>query len=107
MWFWRTSKLLLAKAGEPSRLCGGMEVRKRLKVDDRTKTIPVVSDLVQGRARPAQQLQPGREQLHPEAGRLQPVPRDVKTTGLYWLLINQLPVPNLRSEPVKQLTLTK
>jgi two-component system, response regulator len=78
----------------------GMEVLRRLKADPRTKTIPVViltsskeeRDLVQGYGLGANsyiQKPVDFEQF-----------RDtVKTVGLYWLLINQAPVPKAAAQP--------
>jgi CheY-like chemotaxis protein len=77
----------------------GMEVLRRLKADPRTKTIPVViltssreeRDLVQGYGLGANsyiQKPVDFEQF-----------RDtVKTVGLYWLLINQAPVPKAAAQ---------
>ena len=77
----------------------GMGVLRRLKADPRTKTIPVViltsskeeRDLVQGYGLGANsyiQKPVDFEQF-----------RDtVKTVGLYWLLINQAPVPKAAAQ---------
>jgi two-component system response regulator len=77
----------------------GMEVLRRIKADPRTSTIPVViltsskeeRDLVNGYG------------LGANSYIQKPVDFDqfrdtVKTVGLYWLLINQSPVPKLASQ---------
>ena len=86
----------------------GMEVLKRLKGDPRTRTIPVViltsskeeRDLVNGYG------------LGANSYIQKPVDFDqfrdtVKNVGLYWLVINQPPVPNGPVEPAEQASLAK
>ena len=81
----------------------GMEVLKRLKEDPRTKTIPVViltsskeeRDLVNGYG------------LGANSYIQKPVDFDqfrdtVKNVGLYWLLINETPVPRPLAQAAKQ-----
>lgn len=88
----RPPKLILLDLKLPK--VDGMEVLKRIKDDPRTKTIPVViltsskeeRDLIQGYG------------LGANSYIQKPVDFDqfremVKTVGLYWLLINQAPVP--------------
>ena len=86
----------------------GMEVLRRLKADVRTRTIPVViltsskeeRDLVNGYG------------LGANSYIQKPVDFDkfretVKTVGLYWLVVNQPPVPVAASEPAKGLMVAK
>ena len=91
--FERPPRLILLDLKLPK--VDGMEVLKRLKADARTKTIPVViltsskeeRDLVNG------------YNLGANSYIQKPVDFDqfretVKNVGLYWLLINQPPVPD-------------
>jgi two-component system, response regulator len=72
----------------------GMEVLNRLKADPRTKTIPVViltssreeRDLVQGYGL-------GANSYIQKPVDFEQFRETVKSVGLYWLLINQAPVP--------------
>ena len=86
----------------------GMEVLKRLKADPRTKTIPVViltsskeeRDLVDGYG------------LGANSYIQKPVDFDqfrdtVKKVGLYWLVINQPPVPEGSSRPAEKVTVAR
>ena len=81
----------------------GMEVLRRLKADPRTNTIPVViltsskeeRDLVNGYG------------LGANSYIQKPVDFDqfratVKTVGLYWLLVNQAPVPKAACQSAGQ-----
>ena len=81
----------------------GMEVLKRLKADPRTRTIPVViltsskeeRDLINSYG------------LGANSYIQKPVDFDqfretVKTAGLYWLVINQAPVPHAAAQPAVQ-----
>jgi two-component system response regulator len=77
----------------------GMEVLKRLKADPRTSTIPVViltsskeeRDLITGYGL-------GANSYIQKPVDFEQFRETVKTVGLYWLLINQAPVP----KPVAQ-----
>lgn len=86
----------------------GMEVLRRLKADSRTKTIPVViltssreeRDLINGYG------------LGANSYIQKPVDFDqfrqtVKTVGLYWLLINQPPVPDALARMAEPASLAK
>ncbi len=86
----------------------GMEVLRKLKADPRTKTIPVVimtaskeeRDLVKGYG------------LGANSYIQKPVDFDqfretVKIVGMYWLLINQPPVPDGLGQTAEQVTVTK
>ena len=86
----------------------GMEVLKRLKADPRTKTIPVViltsskeeRDLVDGYG------------LGANSYIQKPVDFDqfrdtVKKVGLYWLVINQPPVPEGSSRPAEKVAVAR
>lgn len=86
----------------------GMEILKRLKSDRRTKTIPVViltsskeeRDLVDGYG------------LGANSYIQKPVDFDqfrdtVKKVGLYWLVINQPPVPQGSSESAEKVTVNR
>jgi two-component system response regulator len=88
----RPPKLILLDLKLPK--VDGMEVLKRLKADDRTKTIPVV---VLTSSKEERDLASSYN-LGANSYIQKPVDFDrfreiVKTVGLYWLLINQAPVP--------------
>jgi CheY-like chemotaxis protein len=102
----RPLKLILLDLKLPK--LDGMEVLKRLKGDPRTKTIPVViltssreeRDLVNGYG------------LGANSYIQKPVDFDqfrttVKNVGLYWLVINQPPVPEGFSQTAEQASFTK
>jgi len=73
----------------------GMEVLKRLKADERTRTIPVViltsskeeRDLLNGYGL-------GANSYIQKPVDFEQFRETIKTVGLYWLVINQIPVTN-------------
>lgn len=95
--FERPPKLVLLDLKLPK--VDGMEVLRRLKADPRTRTIPVViltsskeeRDLVTGYGL-------GANSYIQKPVDFEQFRETVKSVGLYWLLINQAPVPN----PVSQ-----
>jgi len=104
--FERPPKLILLDLKLPK--VDGMEVLKRLKGDPRTRTIPVVI------------LTSSKEErdlvtvygLGANSYIQKPVDFDqfretVKTVGLYWLVINQLPVSEGLSQPAVKATAAK
>jgi CheY-like chemotaxis protein len=104
--FERPPKLVLLDLKLPK--VDGMEVLRRLKADARTKTIPLViltsskeeRDLVNSYG------------LGANSYIQKPVDFDqfrqtVKTVGLYWLVINQPPVPEVPGVMAEQTSLTK
>lgn len=95
--FERPPKLVLLDLKLPK--VDGMEVLRRLKADPRTRTIPVViltsskeeRDLVTGYGL-------GANSYIQKPVDFEQFRETVKSVGLYWLLINQAPVP----KPVSQ-----
>ena len=81
----------------------GMEVLKRLKADPRTRTIPVViltsskeeRDLVNGYGL-------GANSYIQKPVDFEQFRETVKSVGLYWLLINQAPVPKAATRSAGQ-----
>jgi len=73
----------------------GLEVLKRLKADERTKTIPIViltsskeeRDLIKGYGL-------GANSYIQKPVDFEQFRETIKTVGLYWLVINQIPVTN-------------
>ncbi len=86
----------------------GMEVLKRIKADERTRTIPVViltsskeeRDLVKGYGL-------GANSYIQKPVDFEQFRSTVKTMGLYWLVINQLPVAGGLPQPAAKATAGK
>jgi two-component system response regulator len=104
--FERPPRLILLDLKLPK--VDGMEVLKRVKADERTKTIPVViltsskeeRDLVKGYGLGANSY----IQKPVDFGQFRDT---VKAVGLYWLLTNQPPVPNVFGQTAEQVTAAK
>ena len=99
--FERPPKLVLLDLKLPK--VDGMEVLKRLKADPRTSTIPVViltsskeeCDLITGYGL-------GANSYIQKPVDFEQFRETVKTVGLYWLLINQAPVPKPIAQSARQ-----
>ena len=99
--FDRPPKLVLLDLKLPK--VDGMEVLKQLKADPRTRTIPVViltsskeeRDLVNGYGL-------GANSYIQKPVDFEQFRNTVKSVGLYWLLINQAPVPKAATQSAGQ-----
>ena len=104
--FERPPKLILLDLKLPK--VDGMEVLRRLKAEPRTKTVPVViltsskeeRDLVKG-------YNLGANSYIQKPVDFEQFRETVKSVGLYWLVINQPPVPEELSRPAGQVSVAK